>query len=114
MAIVIGFVAKVGGFLKSIPVPVMGGISIMLFSMIAFIGIQTMRGGKVKFTWQNITVIVVILVIGLGTAWLKHYSNIQIGIPVTETSKMTGLALAALVGVVLNLILNWKQIRTSN
>lgn len=114
LAIIIGFVAKIGGFLKSIPVPVMGGISIMLFGMIAFIGIQTMRNGKVKFTWQNITVIVVVLLVGLGTAWMKHYFNIQIGLPVTETIKMTGLALAALIGVVLNLILNWKQIVTSN
>src|SRR3712207_2070818 len=47
-AICLGFIAKVGGILRSIPVSVMGGISLMLFSMISLIGFKTLSNGKVR------------------------------------------------------------------
>ncbi|WP_420888737.1 solute carrier family 23 protein, partial [Clostridium haemolyticum] len=51
-AICLGFIAKVGGILRSIPVSVMGGISLMLFSMISLIGFKTLSNGKVKFKFK--------------------------------------------------------------
>ncbi|WP_066504010.1 uracil-xanthine permease family protein [Abyssisolibacter fermentans] len=108
LAIILGFVAKIGGFLKSIPTCVMGGISIMLFCMIALIGVKTLKNSEIKINAKNIIIIASILIIGIGTSLIKRYTGNSIGIPVTETVKITELSLAAIVGVVLNAILNRK------
>ncbi|GAA0179345.1 solute carrier family 23 protein [Clostridium sediminicola] len=108
-AIILGFVAKIGGFLRTIPVPVMGGISFMLFGMISLIGIQTIKNNKVEFNTKNIIVMATIVIIGLGTVYLSKYFNINLGIPLSKTNeglKLTGLSLAAIVGVILNVVLN--------
>jgi len=107
-AIILGFVAKVGGFLRSIPVPVMGGISLMLFSMIALVGINTIRNSKVKMDAKNIIVMATILILGLGAGFIQKHTGLAIGIPITETIKIEGLSLAAIVGVILNSVLNRK------
>ncbi|MCR2045396.1 uracil-xanthine permease family protein [Anaerosalibacter massiliensis] len=105
-AIILGFVSKIGALLSSIPIPVMGGISIMLFSMISLIGVKTIKNDKVKFNFKNILVMITILVLGLGSGIIEKRFGITIGIPVTETVKITGLSFAAIVGVVLNGVLN--------
>lgn len=105
-AIILGFVAKVGGFLRSIPVPVMGGISLMLFTMIALIGVKNMRTNIKKYDTGIIIVIASMLIIGLGTTYLQTYAKINIGIPINENVTISGLSLAAIVGIILNAILN--------
>ena len=113
-AIILGFVAKLGGLLLSIPSAVMGGISIMLFGMIALIGFKTIKNGDVTFDWKNIVVIATIIIIGLCTTNLEKYTGISIGIPVGASVKITGVSLAALVGVILNMILNFKSEKEEN
>ncbi|SNS99404.1 uracil permease [Anaerovirgula multivorans] len=108
-AIILSFVAKVGGFLNSIPVAVMGGISVMLFSMIALIGVKTIKTSNVKFDAKNIVIMATILIIGLGSGYIENNFGISIGIPVTDIVKIEGLSLAAIVGVILNAALNRKQ-----
>ncbi len=110
-AIILGFVAKVGGVLLSIPSSVMGGISIMLFGMIALVGFKTLKNDKVEYNWKSILIIASVIVIGLGTTNLATYTGITIGIPISATVKITGVSLAALVGVVLNIVLNFKDIK---
>ena len=105
-AIGLGFVSKVGTVLTTIPTPVMGGISLMLFSMISLIGVKTIKTSEVKFNWKNIIVMGSILLIGLGSGIVESKYGITIGIPVNETVKISGLSLAAIVGIVLNGILN--------
>ncbi len=105
-AIVLGFVAKVGGFLRSIPVPVMGGISLMLFTMIALIGVRNMKNNIKVYDAGIIIVIATMLIIGLGTTYLQKYAGINIGIPINENVTISGLSLAAIVGIILNAILN--------
>ncbi|KEH88499.1 uracil transporter [Clostridium novyi A str. 4540] len=105
-AICLGFIAKIGGFLRSIPVPVMGGISLMLFSMISIIGFKTLGKGKVEFNVKNIIVIATIIIVGLGTSYVEKFTGVTLGIPVTAGVKITGLSLAAIVGVILNIIIN--------
>lgn len=105
-AIVLGFVAKIGGFLGTIPTPVMGGISMMLFSMIALVGIQTIKNNKVQFNAGNIIVMIVVLVLGLWGSYFQNVTGISIGIKINETISITGLSLAAIVGVALNAFLN--------
>ncbi|MGH4140888.1 uracil-xanthine permease family protein [Clostridium sp.] len=113
-AICLGFIAKVGGFLRSIPVPVMGGISLMLFTMIALIGVKNMRTNIKKYDAGIITVIVAMLVIGLGTTYLQKYTGINLGIPINKQVTISGLSLAAIVGIVLNILLNRNKQVQSN
>ena len=107
-AIALGFVSKVGTVLTTIPTPVMGGISLMLFSMISLIGVKTIKTSEVKFNLKNIIIMGSILLIGLGSGIIESKYGITIGIPVNETVKISGLSLAAIVGIVLNGILNRK------
>ncbi|MEJ8555193.1 uracil-xanthine permease family protein [Tepidibacter sp. Z1-5] len=104
-AIALGCISKVGIFLRTIPTPVMGGISLMLFSMIAIIGVKTVKNSDIEFKASNLIIMGSILIIGFGTNYLQG-KGISIGIPVTETVKITGLSLAAIVGIVLNRVLN--------
>ncbi|MDR9451735.1 MAG: uracil-xanthine permease family protein [Acidimicrobiia bacterium] len=98
-AILLGFIPKFGGLLQTVPVPVLGGISIVLFGMIASIGLRVLSDARVDFTQsRNLIVAALILVFGLGVSGLE--SPIQIG-----DVSVSGLALAAVVGVVANLIL---------
>ena len=78
----------------------------MLFSMIALIGVKTIRNNKVEFNWKNILVMASILVLGLGSGIIESKFGITIGIPVTEIVKISGLSFAAIVGILLNTILN--------
>lgn len=105
-AMILGFISKIGAILNSIPTAVMGGISLMLFSMIALIGVKTIRNNKVEFNWKNILVMASILVLGLGSGIIESKFGITIGIPVTEVVKISGLSFAAIVGILLNTILN--------
>ena len=100
IAILLGTIGKVGGFLQSIPQAVMGGISLMLFSMISLIGFRTIRDSKIKMDIKNVVIMAAVLIIGLG-----GNVGINIAIPVTEQVSIAGLSLAALVGVILNKII---------
>ena len=105
-AIVLSFISKFGMTIRTIPSCVMGGISLMLFSMIALVGVKTIKRERVKMNWKNIIVMAVILIIGFGGKILEDYFGIFIGIKITDTVTMSGLSFAAIVGVILNLILN--------
>ena len=108
-AIILGFVAKVGGVLLSIPTAVMGGISLMLFSMISIIGVKTIKNEKVKFNIKNIIVMGSILVIGLASEPLGQLLNMNIGITLNETVSISGLSFAAIVGISLNLVISFLE-----
>ena len=79
----------------------------MLFTMIAIVGPKTIKSEKVKFSWNNIIVMIVILFLGLGASYVETNYNIILGIKITEEVAITGLSFAALVGVILNLVLTW-------
>lgn len=94
-AILLAFLGKLNAVLKTIPVPVMGGILILLFGMIAAIGVGTLVRNKVDMAKaRNLVIVSVVLVIGIGNLVLS------VG-PIT----LGGIGLAGLVGVVLNFIL---------
>jgi uracil permease len=108
-AIVLAFVSKVGAVLSSIPTSVMGGISIMLFSMIALIGVKTIKNSKVEMNWKNLLVMATILVLGMFSSQLSAMLGFTVGIPINETVQITGLSFAAIVGILLNAALNVKK-----
>lgn len=99
MAILLSFVGKLGIILQTIPSPVMGGISIILFGMIASTGIRTLVDAKVDFgNSRNSIIVAVMLVMGLSGVIL----------PIGNVG-LTGMSLSALVGVVLNGVLPEKK-----
>ena len=113
LAICLACVGKFGGFLQSIPGAVMGGISILLFSMITLVGFKTVKDSNCVENRSNLIIIATIMIIGLGTTYLSN-KGIVIGIPVTQSVTITGLSLAAIVGIVLNRILNNKDFKEEN
>ena len=109
-AIILSCIGKFGGFLQSIPQAVMGGISILLFSMITMVGIKTVKDSECINNKNNMIIIATIMIIGLGTTYLDK-QGITIGIPITKSVMITGLSLAAIVGIILNRILNNKEFK---
>lgn len=102
-AILLGFIPKFGGLLQSVPVPVLGGLSVVLFGMIAAVGLRTLVEGRVDFTKaRNMIIAGLILVFGLGISGLSSPLAISFG---DTTIEISGLALGAVVGVCANLIL---------
>lgn len=94
-AILLSFVAKIGAFLGSIPVPVMGGIMILLFGAIMVVGLNTLvRAGRDLMEPRNMIIVALIIIFGVG--------GMQFSI---GSFKLAGIGLAALTGVVLNLLL---------
>lgn len=105
-AIILSLVGKLGAVVSSIPVPVMGGISLMLFSMIALIGFKTIKNNDVAFNWKNILVMATILILGFGAPYIESMTGIHLAIPITATVSISGLSFAAIVGVIMNAVLN--------
>lgn len=98
-AIIFGFVGKVSALIHSIPSPVMGGVSILLFGIIASSGLRMLVDSKIDFgNNRNLVIASVILVIGIGGAYIK----------VSDQFQIQGMALAAICGVILNLVLPGK------
>lgn len=108
-AVILAFVSKIGATLTTIPNAVMGGISLMLFSMISLIGAKTIKNNQVKFNVKNIAVMASILILGLFSAQLESILGFTIGIPINETISISGLSFAAIVGILLNAVLNIKD-----
>ncbi|MEO2074978.1 MAG: solute carrier family 23 protein [Bacillus sp. (in: firmicutes)] len=100
LAILFGFIGKVTALIQTIPTPVMGGVSILLFGIIASSGLRMLVDSKIDFeNKRNLVISSVILVVGLGGAIVKLPFHIDI----------QGMALAAILGVVLNLVLPGRQ-----
>ncbi len=98
-AMVLAFAGKLGAVLRTIPSPVMGGIMLLLFGMIAAIGINSLVKARVDMSRsRNLVIASVILTTGIGdmTVSLGHFF-------------LSGIGLAGLVGVLLNLILPGKN-----
>ena len=99
-AIMFGFIGKISAFLSSIPSAVMGGISILLFGIIASSGLRMLIDQRVDFDKKrNLMIASVILVLGIGGAYIELGKDVQ----------LSGMALAAIVGVILNLVLPGRE-----
>lgn len=94
-----GFVPKVSAAISSIPTPVMGGISLLLFGLIASSGLRLLVESGIDYSHsRNLILSSVVLVIGIGMETGGFV------IPVGDYT-VPGMALATVVGIVLNLIL---------
>lgn len=94
-AIIIAFVGKVSGFLLTIPEAILGGTMLLLFGMISVVGVKALVDSKTNLDkTKNMVIVAVMLTIGVGGAIISQ-GNFSLG----------GVGLAAVVGVVLNLVL---------
>jgi uracil permease len=98
-AILLAFVGKVGALLQTIPVPVMGGIMVLLFGAIMVVGLNSLvRSGQDLMEPRNLSIVALILVFGIGG---MSFSAGEFSIK--------GIGLAGLLGVILNLVLPQKK-----
>jgi len=95
-AIVLAFIGKLGGVLGSIPMPVMGGVMILMFGLITTVGMSVLIKGKTDVTQpRNMSIIAIILVVGIGGLSVPFGGGFVLG----------GIGLAGVLGLVLNLAL---------
>jgi len=94
-AIVLAFVGKLGALLSTIPAPVMGGILLLLFGIIASIGMGTLIKEKVDLQDpRNMIIVSIILVFAIG-GMSFNFGGVA----------FSGIGLGAIVGILLNLVL---------
>ncbi|MBO2534499.1 MULTISPECIES: uracil-xanthine permease family protein [Rummeliibacillus] len=95
-AILLAFSGKLMALVASIPSPVLGGVSILLFGIIASSGLRMLVENKIDFDHnRNLVIASVILILGIGGGKLVF----------SDTFSVEGMALAAIVGVILNIVL---------
>jgi len=94
-AIVLAFVGKLGALLSTIPVPVMGGIMLLLFGIIASIGLGTLIKDKTDLSCpRNMIIVSMILVFAIG-GMTFNFGGVA----------FSGIGLGAITGIILNLVL---------
>lgn len=100
-AIALAFINKLGALLQTIPVPVMGGIMLLLFGAIMVVGLNTLvRAGEDLTEPRNMSIVALIMVFGIGGMTFS----------VGEFT-IKGIGLAGLLGVFLNLVLPGKKVK---
>jgi len=94
-----GFCPKLAAFINSIPTPVMGGVSLLLFGLIASNGLRMLVSNQVNFDEnRNLMIASVVIIVGVGM------ETSGISIPIANYT-LPGMATSALIGILLNLIL---------
>lgn len=99
IACCLGFIGKFTALIQTIPNPVIGGMSLLLYGIIASSGMRVLINNKVDLGKQrNLIICAVILVVGIGGL------SISLG-----QITLSGMALCAIIGVILNLILPYEK-----
>ena len=103
-AIILSFCPKFSALIGAMPGAVVGGVSLVLYGMISAVGVRNIVENQVDFTKnRNVIIAALILVLAIG---IKYGANDAIDLGFT---KLSGLAVAALVGVILNAVLPGKD-----
>ena len=83
IAMLLGIIGKFGGLVTSIPTPVTGGISIVLYGMISSVGVRILINSRLNFgNSRNLMIAAIIFVLGIGCD----------SIPITETVSVSGFS----------------------
>jgi len=104
LAVLLSLFQKFSALIQTIPTPVLGGVSMLLFGIIASSGLRTIVESGVDFKdKRNLTITSVMLVIGVGGGELAFSitSDLQF--------RLAGVALATVIGIILNLIIPLKS-----
>lgn len=95
ISIILAFFGNLSGAISSIPVPVMGGVSILLFGVIAASGIRMLVEAKVDYSKsQNLILTSIIFVVGISGVSIK-FGDVE----------LKGMALATIIGIILSLVI---------
>ncbi len=96
IAVILGFFGPLRALMESVPGGVIGGITIILYGLIAANGIKVLVRHKVDLgQMRNLVIVAAVLVIGLGGAFIE----------INHVSSISGMSLAAVVGIILNVVL---------
>lgn len=102
-----GFCPKLGALLSSIPVPVMGGVSMLLFGLIATNGLRMFVSNNVDFSEnRNLMIVSIVIIVGVGM------ETAGISIPLGHGYVLPGMATSAILGVIMNATLPRPHART--
>ena len=99
ISIIMSFFGQISSFLSTIPSPVLGGVSMILYGFISVNGLKVLIKNKIDYeNLKNVVITSTMLILGLGGAIIT-ISGGDLSI------SLTGMSLAAIVGIILNLIL---------
>lgn len=99
VAIALAFIGKLGAVLRTIPSPVMGGVMLLLFGMIASVGLRSLIRDRVDIgKSRNLIIISLVLVFGIGDMSIA-WGRFELG----------GIGLAGLLGLLLNILLPGRE-----
>ena len=102
-AILLSFFPKIGAAIQTVPSAIIGGISFVLYGMISSVGVRNVVENQVDFTKsRNLIIAAVILVSALG---FNSVGGITVPLGASYSFTLSGLAIAAIVGILLNAIL---------
>jgi len=100
IAVFLSFFTKFGAIIQTIPTPVLGGVSILLFGIIASSGLRTIVESGVDYKdKRNLIITSVILVLGIGGGKLAFNITQELSF------ELAGIALATVIGIILNLVI---------
>ena len=107
-AVIFGFMPKIAAIINTMPTAIIGGISFILYGMIAAIGIRNLDENHVSLAKsRNLIIVSVVMVCGVGIS-LGVSEGITIAIGGIDIT-LTGMAIAAIVGIILNAVLPGKD-----
>jgi uracil permease len=103
ISICMGFLGTITSIFSTIPTPVLGGVSLLLYGFISVNGLKVLIEHKVDFNdIRNVIIASSMLILGLGNAIITFSTG-------DLSFSLTGMSLAAIVGILLNLILVKKK-----
>lgn len=106
IAILLSFCQKFGAIIQTLPGPVLGGVATLLYGLIASSGLRTIVESGVDYKdKRNLTISSVVMVIGIGGGVL------QFSVGNSFQFSLGGVALATVVGILLNLIIPNKEVK---
>ena len=105
LAIVVSFCPKFAELVHAMPTATIGGVSLVLYGMISAVGVRNVVENRVDFTKsRNVIIAALILVLAIGITYSEAGS-----IHIAGDVSFSGLATAAIVGIVLNAVLPGKD-----
>ena len=100
ISIAMSFFGVVASVISTIPSPVLGGVSMILYGFISINGLKVLIENKVDYSnLKNVIITSTMLILGLGGA-IVTFSDGDLSV------SLTGMSLAAIVGIIMNLLLN--------
>lgn len=109
LAILFSFSPKFAAVVSSMPTATIGGVSLVLYGMISAVGVRNLVENQVDFSKsRNVIIAALILVLAIGIKYYNTSGAISFSIG-SVTISLTGLAVAAIIGIILNAVLPGKD-----